>query len=124
MRARRDWARLPRWLVVVLCVGVFALMIAIAAPGIHKTRQINAYHQCRENLAAIEAAKIEYELENKIQPSETIGLLELTDQTDFLETVPVCPTGGQYEVGVFGESPSCPIPGHELPEPSSLELPE
>ena len=70
---------------------------------------------CIANLKLIDAAKLQWALENnKVEdaiPTKQ-DLLPYFKDGGF----PVCPSGGTYTINSVGQTPTCSIPGHALPQ--------
>jgi len=68
---------------------------------------------CINNLRRIDAAKLQWALENQ-KPAG--ALLTAADLAPYLRTntLPACPAGGVYTLNQIGLAPICNIPGHTL----------
>lgn len=87
----------------------------VDASGGAASPQGQATAACINNLRLIDGAKQQWALEN----NKTAGAVPTSqDILAYLpnQTVPVCPAGGQYTLNAAGQSPTCSIPGHELPK--------
>jgi hypothetical protein len=93
------------------------LVAAIAVPNFVRARATSQQNACINNLRQIDAAKLQWALENRKYNTDTPTMKDLQP---FLVggrngKFPVCPGGGVYTIGTVGEKPACSIPGHELP---------
>ena len=100
------------WLVVSflgLC-AVAALVIPTVLPR-HTHSSLNA---CINNLRQIDAAKIQFALENKKNNGDPVTEANIKP---YLAggALPKCPAGGKYVIGKVDEIPTCSIDGHVLP---------
>jgi len=93
--------------------AVPAMLAAIAIPNFVKARQTAQQNACINNLRQIQAAKDQWALE-KNKPATAVPTWE--DIQPYLGRGTIqCSQGGEYQVGAVGESPTCSIPGHVLP---------
>jgi competence protein ComGC len=106
------------YLAIVWAIVFIPLMMAIAIPNFVKARQISMQNACINNLRVVQSAKQEWALENQ-KPNDATPTEN--DLTPYLPNhqMPVCPAGGTYTIGNVTNSPTCSIPGHELPESNS-----
>ena len=94
------------------------MMMAIAIPNFVRARDISMQNACINNLRQIDAAKNEWALENNktngapVTAADIKPFLKLKANEDFLK----CPAGGTYAIGPVGESPTCSVPKHKLPQ--------
>jgi hypothetical protein len=70
---------------------------------------------CITNLKLIDAAKLQWALENN-KPEDAIPTAQ--DLLPYFKdgVFPVCPSGGTYTINAVGQAPTCSIPGHALPQ--------
>lgn len=70
---------------------------------------------CIANLKLIDAAKLQWALENN-KTEDAIPTAQ--DLLPYFKDgiVPVCPSGGTYTINAVGQVPTCSIPGHALPQ--------
>ena len=70
---------------------------------------------CIANLKLIDAAKLQWALENN-KAEDAIPTAQ--DLLPYLKDggFPVCPSGGVYTINAVGQAPTCSIPGHALPQ--------
>ncbi len=70
---------------------------------------------CIANLKRIDAAKLQWALENNKPEDATPTMQELLPY--FKDGLfPVCPSGGVYTINAVNQAPTCSIPGHALPQ--------
>ena len=70
--------------------------------------------RCINNLRQLDAAKEQWALANKMADMSPVNIPEMLQYVKGA-AMPVCPSGGKYEVGVIGKNPKCSVPGHKLP---------
>jgi competence protein ComGC len=102
------------YLGIALAILIIPLMIAIAIPNFVKARSVAQTNACINNLRQIDAAKMQWALEN----SKTNGAIPAAvDLSPYLKgglKSLQCPAGGTYTIGPVGEEPTCSIPDHKL----------
>jgi hypothetical protein len=101
--------------VLAASAAVPAILAAIAIPNFVKARQTAQQNACINNLRLIQAAKDQWDLEKR-KPATAVPTRE--DIQPYLgrgRGTIQCPQGGEYHVGAVGESPTCSIPSHVLP---------
>jgi hypothetical protein len=102
------------YIAIALSVVVIPMFVAIAIPNFVKAKETAQRNACINNLRQIDAAKLQWALEQNKDDGDPVAETALTV---FLNgRMPVCPAGGTYSIDVVGEPPSCSIPNHELPE--------
>lgn len=81
-----------------------------------RTRRISPKNQCINNLKLIDMAVQQWKIASNVGDDSTYSLAArniLHFAKD--QTLPVCPSGGQYSPGTnVSDSPKCSIPGHTL----------
>jgi competence protein ComGC len=91
---------------VTIMAAIIGLLAAIAVPSFLHARDRAARDLCIYNLGRIDSAKSAWALENggntSIEPDPE-------DLKRFFtrETMPACPAGGEYEIGLLNETPFC-----------------
>lgn len=100
------------WLVIAIFFGPFLLflMFAIGKVDLRSPPQ----GVCAANLRRIDRAKEQWRTDHQA----TNGVSVTTnDVLTFLagKAMPICPEAGAYNLGRFGEPPTCTVPGHSLP---------
>jgi hypothetical protein len=109
--------------IVVLTFLIFVLgLLAIVLPNRPGPRRSPA-NACINNLRQIDAAAIEFALENHLTngdrinfPNDLTSYIKLNDAGE----IPRCPSGGIYHISKVGETPTCSLgttvtPAHVLP---------
>jgi len=71
-------------------------------------------NRCINNLRQIDSAKEQSALANKWADGD-FAVIPVIVQYIKGSALPVCPSGGKYDVGVIGKNPKCSVPGHKLP---------
>ena len=110
---------------IMIVVAIIGLLAAIAIPNFVKARATSQANACINNLRQIDAAANQFALEKGKTSGSAIVLG--TDLTPYIKlnvasSIPQCPAGGTYVVGVVGATPqvACSLantvtPGHFLP---------
>ena len=102
MRARRGFT-LIEIMIVVLIIGV---LLSIAVPNFVKTRETARAKSCIENLYKIQGAKEMWAMDHNKSATELPT--EIPDLvSDYLKVMPLCPSGGTYDIGTVNTSPTC-----------------
>ncbi len=104
---------------IMIVLGIFGIIIAIAAPTWLRQRENSRSRACQENLAKIDGAKEQWALENRLSNGTTVpsGWLSNTDicgPNGYIKREPNCPSGGTYIPNEIGSPPSCSYYGSEL----------
>jgi hypothetical protein len=89
------------------------IVSGIAIPNFIKARATAQKNACISNLRQLEAAKMQWALDNQKPETATPArgdLLQYLNKRKF----PVCPAGGTYTLNDVSESPTCSWPGHYL----------
>lgn len=104
-----------------MCLGIGA---AIMVPGFAKARQQSQLNACQENQYKIYAATQQWAMEKRIAAGQSPQWSDLVGPNGYVRSMPVCPAGGTYTLGVIGDIrqgiddtlPSCSLPNHPYPE--------
>jgi competence protein ComGC len=91
---------------ITILTAIIGLLAAIAVPSFLKARDRAARDLCIYNLGQIDSAKGAWALEsggNALIEPDADDLKRFFSR----ETMPTCPTGGEYEIGFLFESPFC-----------------
>ena len=111
---------------IMIVVAIIGLLAAIAIPNFVKARATSQANACINNLRQIDAAANQFALENKKKTGDPAPTLT-ADLTPYIKlnsagSIPSCPAGGSYTVGLIGAVPqvTCNLantvtPGHFLP---------
>jgi prepilin-type N-terminal cleavage/methylation domain-containing protein len=102
---------------ILVVISILAIVLAIAMPNFIKARETAETKHCLDNLRMIDSAKEQWAIENNASPSSPSPALSvLVGSTSYIKSMPLCPMGGTYEVGMITGSPTCSIGGgHTLP---------
>ena len=102
---------------IMIVVAIIGLLAAIAIPNFIKARATSQQNACINNLRQIDAAKMQWALENGKANGTPVTEADITPYLGPGPngTVPKCPAGGKYTIGKVGEVPTCSIPDHVLP---------
>lgn len=110
----------------LIALGVFIILAAISVYPFFTASALNPSGACVNNLRIIDAAKQEWGIENGKTTNDTPTWADLRpylpnkyslSRENGSNGIPVCPEGGTYIIGKFGELPRCSIGGlHSLDE--------
>jgi hypothetical protein len=94
---------------------VFFLLLALSFAASLAVNLINRLSDsrlrtCTEQLKDIEGAKEQFALEQEGAAPESFASLI----PDYLKNIPVCPSGGTYDMGTLQEPAQCNFKGHEV----------
>ena len=112
-----DGRDLPFIAALFCSIVVFLLFsTAIASPNFIRSRGDSPrYKSCVANLKQLESAKTEYAAKYHLSAGAALPEGCLWATGSFIKSQPECPSGGEYTVGVVGETPTCSIRGkHSL----------
>jgi len=106
-----------RGLVVVIAVLLGGFVILIAIPDFVRMEYKNSQDSCVNNLRQLQAAKVEWALENGKTNGTPVTANVLTPyiQLDSNGQIPQCPVGGTYVIGRVGEDVRCSIGTSDWP---------
>ena len=98
---------------IMIVVAIIGLLAAIAIPNFVKARATSQQNACINNMRQITAAVNEWALETGQQTGTTATMNALTPyiQLNSNSSVPPCPAGGSYTLGLVGNLPqvSCSL---------------
>ncbi len=115
---------LVEMMIVILVIGI---LLAIAVPSFLNARETGRSKACVANLYQINSAKLQCVMDNKLAPDSTAkfsvdgitttvagpnGTYQLTragSSVNYIRTVPVCPSGGNYTPGLVSAAPTCDV---------------
>jgi hypothetical protein len=100
-----------------LVTGYLGILFAIILiPQMPEAIRVSQRNSCIGRLMLIDAAKYQWALENKKQPTDTPTWQDLRIYCGHGTNgeLPTCPGGGVYTIGAVGQKPTCSIPGHHL----------
>jgi hypothetical protein len=97
---------LPLAGIVVVVLGLTALFFLPGGPPAGEGSG------CLANLRALEAAKVQWALDQHKLATETPTDRDLFGPGKPFSARPKCPQGGEYTVGAVCDKPRCSFPGH------------
>ena len=121
-RARAAGFTLVEIVIVVLIIGI---LLAIAVPNFIAARETSRSKACVANLYQINSAKLQCVMDNKLAANDTTSVFYVDGTTlgatgkyqltrtggsvNYIRSVPVCPSGGNYAPGLVNAAPTCDI---------------
>jgi len=92
---------------IMIVVAIIGLLAAIAIPNFVKARATSQQNACINNMRQITAAVNEWALETGQQTGTSATMNALTPyiQLNSNSSVPPCPSGGSYTLGLVGNLP-------------------
>jgi prepilin-type N-terminal cleavage/methylation domain-containing protein len=109
---------------IMIVVAIIGLLAAIAIPNFVKARATSQQNACINNMRQIAAAVNEWSLEagQTTGANVRLDLLKPYIQLNSNSSIPMCPAGGTYTVGIVGNAPqvTCSLSSmtkqpHEMP---------
>lgn len=98
---------------IMIVVTIIGMLAAIAIPTFVKAREESQKNACINNLRQIDAAKVQWALENRKVTGDAVVEAEVDQYIK--GGAPECPANGTYTYGSVGTDPTCTIGGHVLP---------
>ena len=108
---------------IMIVVAIIGLLAAIAIPNFVAARQNAQAKACINNLVKIDAAAVQFAIENG--KTTGAGISFPNDLTPYLKlnsagSIPPCPAGGVYGCDKVGGQPHCSLgsnvsPAHVMP---------
>lgn len=95
-------------MIVVLIIGI---LLAMAVPQWVATRSRTQQRTCMSQLKAIGSAKEQFAMETGKSNGDAVVAGDLAPTYMKGATIPSCPGGGAYTIGVVGTDPSCSLSG-------------
>lgn len=99
-------------MIVVLIMGI---LIGIAVPQFYKARESGRKSQCLGNLKIMDNAKEQWAMDNKKTTGDSCSFTDLVGATNYIKNMPVCPSGGTYDLRPVSSFSTCSFTGHVLP---------
>jgi prepilin-type N-terminal cleavage/methylation domain-containing protein len=106
---------------IMIILGIFGIIIAIAAPTWFRQRELSRAVACQENLYKIHGAETQYALEFRLgqgapvsYPSDLVTPGGVAQGAGYLRAAPECPGQGVYSLNAVGETPVCSV-GNSIP---------
>jgi prepilin-type N-terminal cleavage/methylation domain-containing protein len=110
MKSLRRAFTLVEIMIVVLIIGI---LVAIAVPNFVRARESARARACVRNLRAIDSAKEQYAMDNRLSHGSTMPALSTfcgSGTTTYIKgSAPTCPSSGTYTVNNLGTDPVCSI---------------
>lgn len=101
---------------IMIVVAIIGVILGLLIPGVMHARISSQRRACINNLRVIDQSIQLWALEEKKDSSEPV---DWNDILPYLRAnnVPRCPAGGNYNITIVGERPTCTMAnlGHSLP---------
>jgi prepilin-type N-terminal cleavage/methylation domain-containing protein len=92
-------------LITLMILGV---LMTVAVPNFASARETSRAKSCVENLLQIHMAEEQYAMDHHLQSGNAGPALPvLLGAGKYLHHMPVCPSGGMYEIHSVGMPPTC-----------------
>jgi competence protein ComGC len=91
---------------------IVMLVVVVAIPNLAKARKNSQIHACQSNLRTIEFAIQQWAIDKRKADDSEVYLEDL--EPYFKDGIPRCPSGGEYELYIVDEKPTCTIEGHSI----------
>jgi len=114
VRASGTSASSGQQLVASMAIAPVGMMAAIAIPSFVKARETSQKNACINNLRQIDSAKEQWAMAGQKADGDAPDVAAACQYIRG-STAPTCPKGGTYEFNPIGSTPTCSIPGHEMP---------
>ncbi|HOP80720.1 MAG TPA: prepilin-type N-terminal cleavage/methylation domain-containing protein, partial [Armatimonadota bacterium] len=96
---------------IMFVVLIIAILLAIAIPNFMRARETSRAKSCQGNLRQIETAKEQWAMDTKAASEAEPKVEDLVDEymKGTPDTLPECPSNGEYSIGTLQDRPSCSI---------------
>lgn len=107
---------------IMIVVAIIGLLAAIAIPNFVKARATSQQSACINNMRQLAAAVNEWSLEagQTTGANVTLDALKPYIQLNSNSSIPSCPAGGTYKVGLVGNTPQVTCSLSSLPKQPHL----
>ena len=99
---------------IMIVVAIIALLASIAIPNLVEARRKAQRVACKANLKAIDGAKAEWALTMRKGDADVPADTDLFGLGKPIETKPLCPASGSYDLKAVSDKPTCTVPDHAL----------
>jgi prepilin-type N-terminal cleavage/methylation domain-containing protein len=99
---------------IMIVIGLIAVVLALGAPNIFKSRDVAQVSACIANLKTIDGAKQQWAVDKKKAGSDEPDDTDLFGTGLYVKVKPACPSGGSYSLNEVSMKPACTISGHAL----------
>ena len=99
---------------IMIVVAIIGLLAAIAIPNFVRARESAQLNSIANNLRILEGAKENWALDYKKGDADVPSDADLFGRDKYIETRPVCPAGGTYDIRQVAEKPTCTVADHTL----------
>jgi len=99
---------------IMIVVAIIGLLAAVAIPNLITARKKAQRQACIMNMKAMSGAKENWALDYKKGDADVPSDADLFGRDKYIETRPVCPAGGTYDIRQVAEKPTCTVADHTL----------
>jgi prepilin-type N-terminal cleavage/methylation domain-containing protein len=99
---------------IMIVIAIIGLLVAIAVPNFIKHREFAQTQACLKNLSTLEGAKQIWGVENRKSAPDAPNEIDLIGPTLYIKVMPVCPSGGNYNIQPIGVNATCTYNNHVL----------
>src|SRR5712664_1635521 len=99
---------------IMIVVAIIALLASVAIPSLVEARRKAQKVACQANLKAIAGAKTTWSLEMRKGDADVPADTDLFGLGKPIETKPLCPARGSYDLKAVSDKPTCTVPDHAL----------
>ena len=104
---------------IMIVVAIIGLLAAVAIPNVIQARKTTQVKACQSNIRSISLTIQSWAASKNKNDDDEVSLEEL--ESLFLDGVPSCPGGGEYELTTVGERPVCSLQEHRKVESEDEE---
>lgn len=97
---------------IMVVVAIIGILASIAVPNLLHAMDKSRQRACALNRKKIDAAKLEWALDNKEPPTALPTEDDLFGQNRYIEHEPDCPAGGKYSLHTVVEKCTCSVAAH------------
>ena len=97
---------------IATILGIIGFVLAIGVPALIRNRELAQKQACIENLKQIDGAKERYAASEGLTNGD--GVPAIIIGSEYIRSMPECPSGGSYTFNRIGEDPICSFDDHRL----------
>jgi prepilin-type N-terminal cleavage/methylation domain-containing protein len=97
---------------IMIVVTIIGFLAGLGVPAFMRARASTQKGRCVDNMRQMSGAKEQWAVENFANNGDSVE--EDAIAPFFKRGFPTCPGGGDYELNVVGQDPTCNIGGHTI----------